>query len=119
MEYGIRRWQSFGRQSSNGLTKSNDTMVWRFPRYENEKSSTAHNESCASPGCRLREHGDRLPDVLSSGQHSAHDKNNLPILSIIMGWKYGFHSHSKAEVYFVQHPRNFTNLSGGQRTRSY
>ena len=32
------------------------------------------------------------------------DTKNLPILSTIKGWKYGFNSPFKAEVYFICHP---------------
>jgi membrane protease subunit (stomatin/prohibitin family) len=37
---------------------------------------------------------------------------NMPILSTIMGWKYGFHSPFKVEVYFVS-TRRWTDQKWG------
>ncbi len=40
------------------------------------------------------------------------DSRNLPVLSKVLGWKYGFESPFKAEVYFFS-TRNFMNLKWG------
>ena len=55
----------------------------------------------------------KIADVFTPGMHHL-TTANLPLLSTLMGWKYGFHSPFKAEVYFVN-TRNFTNLKWGTK----
>ena len=50
-------------------------------------------------------------DVFGPGQHRL-ETRNLPILSTILGWKHGFDSPFKAEVYFVT-TRQLTELKWG------
>lgn len=94
------------------IDESNDTMVWRFPRYENEIKYGAQLIVRQAQAAVFVNMGS-IADVFTSGQHQLSTKN-LPILSTIMGWKYGFHSPFKAEVYFVS-TRNFTNLKWGTK----
>jgi len=54
-----------------------------------------------------------IADVFTSGQHQLTTKN-LPLLTTLASWKYGFQSPFKAEVYFVN-TRNFTNLKWGTK----
>jgi len=42
----------------------------------------------------------QLADVFLPGTYDLHTRN-LPIFSKLAGWKYGFESPFKAEVYFV------------------
>ena len=89
---------------------SSDTMVWRFPRYENEikyESQLIVRQSQSAVFVNMGE----IADVFTSGIHQLTTKN-LPVLTTLMGWKYGFQSPFKAEVYFVN-TRNFTNLKWG------
>jgi membrane protease subunit (stomatin/prohibitin family) len=91
---------------------SSDTMVWRFPRFENEIKYGAQlivRQSQAAVFVNMGE----IVDVFTSGMHQL-TTNNLPLLTTLMGWKYGFHSPFKAEVYFVN-TRNFTNLKWGTK----
>ena len=53
----------------------------------------------------------KLADVFSPGTYTL-TTQNLPILSTLKGWKYGFDSPFKAEVYFVEH-HQFTDLKWG------
>jgi membrane protease subunit (stomatin/prohibitin family) len=55
----------------------------------------------------------KLADVLQPGMYTL-DTKNLPILSTLLGWKYGFESPFKAEVYFIT-TRAFTDLKWGTR----
>src|SRR5262249_55423093 len=55
----------------------------------------------------------RLADVFSPGTYTLETKN-LPILSTLRGWKYGFSSPFKAEVYFVS-TRAFTGWKWGTK----
>ncbi len=50
-------------------------------------------------------------DIFPPGTYTL-DTNNLPILSTLQGWKYGFESPFKAEVYFINTTR-FTNQKWG------
>lgn len=92
---------------------SSDTMVWRFPRFDNEIKYGAQLIVRQAQAAVFVDRG-KIADVLTSGQHSLTTKN-LPILTTLLGWKYGFHSPFKAEVYFVN-TRNFTNLKWGTKT---
>jgi membrane protease subunit (stomatin/prohibitin family) len=94
------------------IDESSDTMVWRFPRYENEIKYGAQLIVRPAQAAVFVNMG-RIADVFPPGQYSLTTKN-LPVLSTIMGWKYGFHSPFKAEVYFVS-TRNFTNLKWGTK----
>ncbi|MBT0653555.1 SPFH domain-containing protein [Geomobilimonas luticola] len=89
---------------------SSDTMVWRFPRFENEIKQGAQLVVRQSQAAVFVNQGE-IADVFPPGQHRLTTKN-LPILATLMGWKYGFQSPFKAEVYFVN-TRNFTNLKWG------
>jgi membrane protease subunit (stomatin/prohibitin family) len=55
----------------------------------------------------------QLADVFTPGTYTL-ETRNLPILSTIMGWKYGFDSPFKAEVYFVS-TRTFTGYKWGTK----
>jgi len=89
---------------------SSDTMLWRFPRYENEIKYGAQLIARQSQAAVFVNMGE-IADVFTAGMHQL-TTGNLPLLSTLMGWKYGFHSPFKAEVYFVN-TRNFTNLKWG------
>jgi membrane protease subunit (stomatin/prohibitin family) len=89
---------------------SSDTMVWRFPRYENEIKHGAQLVVRQSQAAVFVDRG-QLADVFPPGQYQLTTRN-LPVLATLMGWKYGFQSPFKAEVYFVN-TRNFTNLKWG------
>ncbi|HEY6007594.1 MAG TPA: SPFH domain-containing protein [Geobacteraceae bacterium] len=89
-----------------------DTMVWRFPRYENEIKYGAQLIVRQSQAAVFVNRGE-ITDVFAPGQHRL-ETANLPLLTTLMGWKYGFQSPFKAEVYFVN-TRNFTNLKWGTK----
>jgi membrane protease subunit (stomatin/prohibitin family) len=78
---------------------SGDTLVWRFPRYENEIKYGAQLVVRESQMAAFINEG-KLADVFPPGTHTLQTQN-LPILSTLKGWKYGFESPFKAEVYFV------------------
>ena len=91
---------------------SSDTMVWRFPRYENEIKQGAQlivRQAQAAVFVNMGE----VADCFAPGQYSL-TSSNLPVLTTLKGWKYGFHSPFKCEVYFVN-TRNFTNLKWGTK----
>lgn len=94
------------------LDNTPDTMVWRFPRYENEIKNGAKLIVRESQAAAMVNEG-RLADVFQPGTYSLATRN-LPVLSDLMGWKYGFESPFKAEVYFVS-TRTFTDRKWGTK----
>jgi membrane protease subunit (stomatin/prohibitin family) len=91
---------------------SADTLVWRFPRFENEIKYGAQLIVRQSQGAVFVNQGE-IADVFPPGRHKLVTEN-LPVLTTLRGWLYGFHSPFKAEVYFVN-TRNFTNLKWGTK----
>jgi len=91
---------------------SNDTMVWRFPRHDNEIKNNAKLTVRESQVAVFVNEG-KLADVFQPGMYNLNTQN-LPILSTLKGWKYGFNSPFKAEVYFIN-TKQFTNLKWGTK----
>ena len=94
------------------LESSTDAMVWRFDRPNNEIKNGA--KLIVRPGqvAVFVEQG-TVADVFQPGQHELVTKN-LPILSRLRGWKYGFASPFKAEVVFVS-TRQFVSNKWGTK----
>ena len=85
-------------------------LVWRFPRYHNQIKHGA--QLIVRPGqAAVFVHRGELADVFEPGNYQL-ETDNLPILSTLQGWKHGFNSPFKAEVYFVS-TRQVTNLKWG------
>lgn len=94
------------------LDESNDTMVFRFERYANEIKYGAKLVVRESQNAVFVNEG-KIADVFKPGTYTL-TTQNLPILSTLLGWKYGFESPFKAEVYFVNTKR-FTDLKWGTK----
>src|SRR5271169_6157654 len=77
---------------------TSDTLVYRFPRYENEIKYGAKLVVRESQSAAFINEG-KLADVYQPGTYTLQTQN-MPILSTLKGWKYGFQSPFKAEVYF-------------------
>jgi membrane protease subunit (stomatin/prohibitin family) len=92
------------------LDDSRDTIVWRFPRYDNEIKMGAKLVVRESQTAVFVNEG-TIADAFPPGTYTL-ETQNLPILSTLKGWKYGFHSPFKAEVYFVN-TRQFTDMKWG------
>ncbi len=89
---------------------SRHTIVWRFPRFNNQIKHGAQLIVRPGQAAILVSQG-RIADVFGPGQYKLATAN-LPILSTIAGWKYGFESHFMAEVYFVS-TRQIPDLKWG------
>jgi membrane protease subunit (stomatin/prohibitin family) len=94
------------------IDHSHDTLVHRFERYNNEIKHGAKLICREGQAAVFIEKG-QLADVFEPGTHTL-ETSNLPILSTLQGWKYGFESPFKAEVYFVS-TRRFTDLKWGTK----
>lgn len=79
--------------------QSSNELVHRFERYEHEIKMGA--QLIVRPGQKaVFVNEGQIADVFDPGQYTL-DTKNIPILATLKGWKYGFHSPFKAEVYFL------------------
>lgn len=92
------------------LDDSANTMVYRFQRPKNEIKNGAQLVVRESQQAVFVDQG-QFADVFHPGTHIL-STANLPILSTLKGWKHGFNSPFKSEVYFVN-TKNFTDLKWG------
>ncbi len=89
---------------------SRDTLAWRFPDEDKAIKNGAQlivRESQAAQFVYVGQFG----DCFSPGKHSLVTEN-IPVLSRLKGWKYGFQSPFKADVYYVT-TRLFTGNKWG------
>ncbi|HED33814.1 MAG TPA: SPFH domain-containing protein [Gammaproteobacteria bacterium] len=89
-----------------------DTLVWRFERYQNEIKNGARL-TVRQQQVAILVNGGQITDIFSSGMYEL-STENMPILSELKGWRYGFNSPFKAEVYFVN-LRTFTDNKWGTK----
>lgn len=89
---------------------TSDTMVYRFERYNNEIKNGAQLTVRESQVAVFINEG-TLADIFPPGMYTL-STQNLPILSTLKGWKHGFNSPFKAEVYFLN-TKTFTNQKWG------
>jgi len=74
-------------------------LVHRFERYEHQIKMGA--QLIVRPGQKaILVNEGQIADVFDPGQYTL-ETQNIPILSTLKGWKYGFNSPFKAEVYFL------------------
>ena len=92
------------------IDDNRNTLVWRFPRYQNEIKNGAR--LVVRPG-QMAVFVDRgkLADVFQPGTYELTTRN-LPLLTTLRGWEFGFNSPFKCEVYFVA-TRQITDLKWG------
>lgn len=89
---------------------TSDTMIWRFPRYNSEIKNGAQLTVRETQVAVLVNEG-QFADVFQPGRHEL-TTSNMPILTTIRGWKYGFNSPFKVDVYFVN-TKQFLNQRWG------
>ncbi|GAA5124203.1 SPFH domain-containing protein [Luteolibacter yonseiensis] len=89
---------------------SRDTLSWRFPDEDKAIKNGAQlivRESQAAQFVYLGQYG----DCFGPGKHSL-VTDNIPVLTRLKGWKYGFQSPFKADVYYIT-TRLFTGNKWG------
>jgi len=91
---------------------SSDTMVYRFPRHNNEIKYGAKLTVRESQMAVFVNEG-VIADVLGPGIYELETKN-LPIMTSLEHWDHAFNSPFKAEVYFINTKR-FTDLKWGTK----
>ncbi|SHH57711.1 SPFH domain-containing protein [Clostridium grantii] len=89
---------------------STNTMVYRFPVDGNEIKMGAQLTVRESQTAVFVNEG-TIADVFTPGKYTL-STENMPILTKLKSWKYGFDSPFKAEVYFVN-TKQFTDQKWG------
>jgi membrane protease subunit (stomatin/prohibitin family) len=89
-----------------------DTIVWKFPRYQNEIKNGAQLTVRESQAAVFLDEG-KLADVYGPGRHVL-TTQNMPILTTLRGWKYAFNSPFKVDIYFVN-TRRFIDQKWGTK----
>ena len=92
------------------MDDSRSTLAWRFPRYQNEIKNGAQLIVREGQKAVFVYRG-ALADEFEPGHYELKSEN-LPILSTLQGWKHGFDSPFRSEVYFIN-TRPVTDLRWG------
>ncbi len=92
------------------IDDSRSTLAWRFPRYQNEIKNGAQLIVREGQKAVFVYRG-ALADQFEPGHYELKSEN-LPILSTLQGWKHGFDSPFRSEVYFIN-TRPVTDLRWG------
>ncbi len=87
-----------------------DTMVYRFNKEGNEIMMGAQLTVRESQVAVMVNEG-KLADVFGPGRYEL-STQNMPVLTMLKSWKYGFNSPFKAEVYFIN-MKQFLNQKWG------
>lgn len=95
------------------LDNTQNTIVYRFERFNNEIKNNAKLVVRESQIAVFVNEG-QIADTFTPGTYTLNTQN-LPILSTLQGWKYGFNSPFKAEVYFVN-TKNFLDQKWGTKS---
>ncbi len=89
---------------------SRDTLSYRFPDDDKEIKNGAQLIVRESQQVQFVAAG-KYADLFNPGKHTL-STENIPILSTILGWKYGFNSPFKCDVYYIS-TRLFTGNKWG------
>nr|NKB41197.1 DUF4339 domain-containing protein [Ilumatobacter sp.] len=92
------------------IDDSRSTLAWRFPRYQNEIKNGA--ELIVREGQEaVFVYRGAIADKFLPGHYELKSEN-LPVLSTLQGWKHGFDSPFRSEVYFIN-TRPVTDIRWG------
>lgn len=94
------------------VDNTSDTLIWKFPRHDNEIKMNAKLTVRESQQAVFLNEG-TIADVYQPGMFTL-TTQNMPILATLKGWKYGFDSPFKADVYFVS-TRQFIDQKWGTK----
>ncbi|GAB2529632.1 SPFH domain-containing protein [Nocardia heshunensis] len=92
------------------LDDTRSTLAWRFPRYDNEIKNGA--ELIVREGQQaVFVYRGQLADKYGPGHYTL-TTENMPIMSTLQGWRHGFNSPFRSEVYFIN-TRAVTDMRWG------
>lgn len=92
------------------ITPDPNLLMWKFADEDKEIKNGAKLTVRESQAVMLLNNGE-LADVFIPGLHTL-STQNIPLLSRLKGWKYGFESPYKADIYFFN-TRQFVNNKWG------
>jgi membrane protease subunit (stomatin/prohibitin family) len=92
------------------LDDTSNTLVYRFPVHDQEIKMGAQLTVRENQVAIFVNEGE-VADIFKPGRYEL-STQNMPVLSTLRGWKYGFDTPFKAEVYFFN-TRLFTDLKWG------
>ncbi len=95
---------------------SRDTIIYKFPDEDKEVKMGAQLTVRESQAALLINEG-KLADVYQPGRYELTTRN-MPIMTSLRSWKYGFDSPFKVDVYYVN-TRQFTDQKWGTPTPVY
>lgn len=92
------------------VTPDPNLLMWKFPDADQEIKNGAALIVRESQSAILLHEG-QVADTFTAGKYNLKTEN-IPILTRLKGWKYGFESPFKADVYFFN-THQFVNLKWG------
>lgn len=92
------------------IDSSNNTLVWRFPDQDHEIKNGAKLTVREGQVAIFVSEG-QIADIFKPGLYTL-ETQNLPILTSLKSWKYGFNSPFKCEVYYVN-TRQYPDMRWG------
>jgi membrane protease subunit (stomatin/prohibitin family) len=91
---------------------TSDTLIWKFPRYQNEIKMGAKLTVRESQQAVFMNEG-KIADVYQPGLYTL-TTENMPILTTLQSWKYGFNSPFKVDVFYAS-TRQFIDQRWGTK----
>ena len=98
------------------IADDDDLVLWKFPDSDRNIKNGAQLVVRPSQVAIFVNEG-QIADLFGPGRHVLRTEN-IPILTQLKGWKYGFDSPFKVDVYFVA-VRDFLGLRWGTATPAY
>ncbi len=92
------------------IDNNSNQILWKYPVTKDHINKGSALTVRESQVCIFVDKG-RLADVFLPGYYKL-DTNNMPILTTLMSWKYGFETPFKSDIYFVN-TKQFTNQKWG------
>ena len=92
-----------------------DTIVYRYPNTDRKEIMNGCQLVVRPSQVAILVSSGKVADVYTEGTHKL-TTGNMPILTTLMGWKYGFDSPFKAEVYYVN-TKQFINQKWGTASK--
>ena len=92
-----------------------DIIVYRYPMEDRDEIMNGCQLIVQESQVALLVSGGQVGDVYGPGTHTL-TTNNMPILTKLASWKYGFDSPFKADVYYVN-TKQFINLKWGTASK--
>lgn len=95
------------------VDETRDTLAWKFPDQDKEVKMGAQLTVRESQAAILINEG-KMADIFQPGRYELTTRN-MPIMTTLRSWKYGFESPFKVDIYFFN-TRQFTNNKWGTPT---